>query len=133
MALSERVGRARGLVALRPAARLAARALLSSDRPRQGRHPLAPAALRVERSRVRSDRGEAAEQTALTVWFGEGPQLPGPSLSGRVPRALARGALAAVAAAAFGAMAAIAAQRESASLQAREQYRRLAGHRRDQV
>jgi hypothetical protein len=39
------------------------------------RHPLAPAALRVERSTARTDRG-IANQTALTVWFGEGPPLP---------------------------------------------------------
>jgi hypothetical protein len=35
------------------------------------RHPLAPAAVRVERTRARE-----AEQTAVTVWFQEGPALP---------------------------------------------------------
>lgn len=45
------------------------------------RHPLAPAAIRVERSRVRGDRG-FGDQTALTVWFTEPPALPGPALVG---------------------------------------------------
>jgi hypothetical protein len=44
------------------------------------RHPLAPAAIRVERTRARRG-GESAEQTAITVWFGEGPQLPAPGLT----------------------------------------------------
>jgi len=39
------------------------------------RHPMAPAAVRVERSRVRR-RHEDAEQVAVTMWFGEGPALP---------------------------------------------------------
>jgi hypothetical protein len=41
------------------------------------RHPMAPAAVRVERSRVRR-RHEEAEQVAVTMWFGEGPSLPAP-------------------------------------------------------
>ncbi len=41
--------------------------------PRRVLDDLRPAALRIERSH--SVRG--AEQTALTVWFGEGPALPG--------------------------------------------------------
>lgn len=40
-----------------------------------GRHPMAPAAVRIERSRVRRRRGDA-EQVAVTMWFGEGPALP---------------------------------------------------------
>jgi hypothetical protein len=39
-----------------------------------GRHPLAPAALRVERTRVHG--AEPADQVAVTVWFSEGPALP---------------------------------------------------------
>jgi len=39
------------------------------------RHALAPAAVRIERSRVRRRRGES-EQVAVTMWFGEGPALP---------------------------------------------------------
>lgn len=40
-----------------------------------GRHPMAPAAVRVERSRSRRRRGDS-EQVAVTMWFGEGPALP---------------------------------------------------------
>lgn len=43
--------------------------------PVVSRHAMAPAAVRVERSRVRR-RGEEAEQVAVTMWFGEGPALP---------------------------------------------------------
>jgi hypothetical protein len=39
------------------------------------RHPMAPAAVRVERSRMRGRRSEG-EQVAVTMWFGEGPALP---------------------------------------------------------
>ena len=39
------------------------------------RHPLRPAAVRIERAHSRGRRG-SAEQTAVTVWFGEGPSLP---------------------------------------------------------
>jgi hypothetical protein len=42
-----------------------------------GRHPLTPAAVRVERSRSQRRRS-AAEQVAVTVWFGQGPALPAP-------------------------------------------------------
>lgn len=38
------------------------------------RHPLAPAALRVERTRIHG--ADPADQVAVTVWFGEGPSLP---------------------------------------------------------
>jgi hypothetical protein len=40
------------------------------------RHPMAPAAVRIERSRVRR-RHQESEQVAVTMWFGEGPALPG--------------------------------------------------------
>jgi hypothetical protein len=52
------------------------------------RHPMAPAAVRVERSRSRGRRGEEAEQVAVTMWFGEGPALPTPG--GRLGRGAAR-------------------------------------------
>jgi hypothetical protein len=52
-----------------PTARAALRRATSGDRP-----ALAPAAVRVERSR---DRTGGGGQTAITVWFGEGPALPG--------------------------------------------------------
>lgn len=42
---------------------------------RGSRHPMAPAAVRIERSRVRRRRSES-EQVAVTMWFGEGPALP---------------------------------------------------------
>ncbi|MGC8460533.1 MAG: hypothetical protein ACP5OR_01625 [Candidatus Dormibacteria bacterium] len=48
--------------------------------PRHVLEELRPAAIRVERSH--SVRG--GDQTALTVWFGDGPSLPGPDgISGR--------------------------------------------------
>ncbi len=100
-----------------PVARQAVRSLVALDsRPGQ-RHPLAPAALRVERSRVRHASG-SADQTALTVWFGSGPSLPAPGLGGRASRAVLRAAAAALGAAALGALAAIAAQREVARVDA---------------
>ncbi|HET9051661.1 MAG TPA: hypothetical protein VFO60_08150 [Candidatus Dormibacteraeota bacterium] len=37
-------------------------------------HPLTPAALRVERTHGAG--ADAADQVAVTVWFGEGPALP---------------------------------------------------------
>jgi hypothetical protein len=50
------------------------------------RHPLTPAAVRIERSRSRRRRGED-EQVAVTMWFGEGPALPGASGNRRLARA----------------------------------------------
>ena len=73
------------------------------------RHPLVPAALRVERAR--SNRGgERAEQTALTVWFGQGPSLPSPG-SDQVRSAVRIGG-GLLGAAALAAMTVIAARRE---------------------
>lgn len=51
------------------------------------RHPMAPAAVRIERTRSRGLRGEA-EQMAVTMWFGDGPSLPAPG-GGRFPRGAA--------------------------------------------
>jgi hypothetical protein len=74
------------------------------------RHPLAPAALRVERARSHGN-GVRAEQTAITVWFGEGPSLPGPG-GGDALRSAMRIGGGVIGAAALAAMTVIAARRE---------------------
>lgn len=51
------------------------------------RHAMAPAAVRIERTRTRRRRSHA-EQVAVTVWFGEGPALPAPG--GRLGRGAVR-------------------------------------------
>ena len=87
---------------------------------RPERHPLAPAAVRVERTRAR--RGaETADQTAVTVWLGEGPSLPAPGISRSPWRAAAGVGVTLVGAAAIAAASTLAAQRE--------QQRRLASAR----
>ncbi|HEY7926727.1 MAG TPA: hypothetical protein VIG86_04800 [Candidatus Dormibacteraeota bacterium] len=99
-----------------PLARAANTALRRLDAASQtghggDRHPLAPAALRVERARSRRS-GERADQTAVTVWFGQGPSLPAPgndTLRGAVR--IGGGLLGA---AALAAMTVIAARREEA-------------------
>jgi hypothetical protein len=85
------------------------------DGPPERRHPLAPAAVRVERSHLRTD-GAKADQTALTVWLGNGPNLPGPTLQGSSARFVVRTAAVLVGAVALGAMGAIAAHREAERL-----------------
>jgi hypothetical protein len=71
------------------------------------RHPLSPAAVRVERT-----RGRDADQTAVTVWFQEGPGLPvwetggPPSSPGRSALRLGAGLLGVAAVAAAGTAAA---------------------------
>ncbi|MFN2582688.1 MAG: hypothetical protein ABR498_08120 [Candidatus Dormibacteria bacterium] len=88
-----------------------------------GKHPLTPAALRVERSSARGERG-SAHQTALTVWFGQGPQLPVPG-NGTPVRTVV-GAVAGIAGAvALGALGFIASQREARHLVARAKVPRL--------
>jgi hypothetical protein len=78
---------------------------------RTERHPLAPAAVRVERTRARHG-GESADQTAITVWLGEGPALPAPGLT-RSPWRLAAGVgVSLVGAAVVAAASTLAAQRE---------------------
>jgi hypothetical protein len=52
------------------------------------RHPMAPAAVRIERSRSRRRRGGESEQVAVTMWFGEGPALP--AVSGGLGRGAVR-------------------------------------------
>ena len=81
-----------------------------SDRRRE-RHPLVPAALRVERARSHRG-GERAEQTALTVWFGQGPSLPSPGTDQVRSAVRIGGGL--LGAAALAAMTVIAARREEA-------------------
>jgi hypothetical protein len=75
------------------------------------RHPLAPAAVRVERTRARRG-GEAADQTAVTVWLGEGPPLPSPGLTRSPWRVAAGVGITLVGAAAVAAASTLAAQRE---------------------
>lgn len=83
-----------------------------SQQDRRGeRHPLVPAALRVERARSHRG-GERAEQTALTVWFGQGPSLPSPGTDPVRSAVRIGGGL--LGAAALAAMTVIAAQREEA-------------------
>jgi hypothetical protein len=79
------------------------------------RHPLAPAAVRIERSRVRK-RNSDAEQVAVTMWFGEGPALP--SAGGRLGRGAVRvgaGVLSAAAVAAATTLASRLAERPAAA------------------
>jgi hypothetical protein len=93
----------------------------------EARHPLAPAAVRVERSRAQGQRGNA-EQTALTVWFGTGPDLPSPSVGARAGSLALRASAGLLAAAALGAMGVIASQREAQRLEGAAAVRRIAPH-----
>ncbi len=97
-----------------PALRSAASSVLrrgdAAAPPALDRHPLSPAAVRVERARSRhGDR--RAEQTAVTVWFGEGPRLPGAG-GGEALRGAVRIGTSVLGAAALAAMTVIAARRE---------------------
>lgn len=71
--------------------------------------PLVPAAVRVERTRTRGGSGKA-NQTAVTMWFGRGPDLPAPGLGGEALRAAVRLGAGVVGAAALAAMTAVVAQ-----------------------
>lgn len=96
-----------------PALRAATSALRRFDvLPAAGsRAGLTPAAVRIERARsVRN--GERAEQTAVTVWFGEGPSLPVPGGGG--VRSAMRIGTGVLGAAALAAMTAIVARKEEA-------------------
>jgi hypothetical protein len=95
------------------AANTALRRLDIANQPgrRGDRHPLTPAALRIERARSHRN-GERAEQTAVTVWFGHGPSLPAPG-SDPVRSAMRFGG-GLLGAAALAAMTVIATQREEA-------------------
>jgi len=89
---------------------------------KQPTHPLSPAAVRVERTTSKGEHG-VAHQTALTMWFGEGPALPTPG-GGQSMRAVV-GTIAGVAGmVALGALGVIASQREQ-RLEAAPALRRL--------
>ena len=72
------------------------------------RSPITPAAVRVERSRADSANGKA-RQTAVTMWFGQGPALPAPG-QGDAFRGAVRVAAGVVGVTAMAAMAVLAAQ-----------------------
>lgn len=84
------------------------------------RRTLLPAAVRVERSRVLADGGVVADQTALTMWFGEGPSLSGISVRGRATRVAVRTLAGVAAAVAIGAASAFVARQEASRLGSRE-------------
>jgi hypothetical protein len=90
----------------------AAPGLLNQSRWRGAR----PAAVRIERSRVHADGEVVAEQTALTMWFGEGPGLSGISVRGRATRVAARTLAGVAAAVAIGAASAYVARQEASRL-----------------
>jgi hypothetical protein len=72
-----------------------------------------PAAVRIERSRVRGDDGLIADQTAMTMWFGEGPGLSGISVRGRATRVAVRTLAGVAAAVVLGAASALVARQEA--------------------
>ena len=107
------------------AARTAQRLLTAATaEERGGRNGLLPAAVRVERTRAAGRRGEHSEQTALTLWFGEGPSLPSAAGAARV-RLVAGTAIALAGAAALGAATYFANQREAQRLPSRVDVPRL--------
>jgi hypothetical protein len=75
------------------------------------RHALTPAAIRVERTTARYEGGES-RQSALTVWFSEGPALPGPAPAGPSARTVANTVAGIVGVVALGALGVMAAQRQ---------------------
>src|SRR5579863_5318971 len=75
-----------------------------------------PAAVRIERSRVHGDGGVVADQTALTMWFGEGPGLSGISVRGRATRVAVRTLAGVAAAVAIGAASAFVQRQEATRL-----------------
>ncbi len=95
---------------MRSAAAAALRRLDAAPSPAAERHPLTPAAVRIERARSQR-HGERADQTAVTVWFGQGPSLPVPGGADAVRSAM-RISTAVLGAAALAAMTVIAARRE---------------------
>lgn len=108
MPTSERAAAAVRAIA-RSSALRAAPALLDQNRWRGAR----PAAVRIERSRIHGGDGVIAEQTALTMWFGEGPGLSGISVRGRATRVAARTLAGVAAAVALGAASAFVARQEA--------------------
>ncbi|MBV9099577.1 MAG: hypothetical protein JOZ46_02680 [Candidatus Dormibacteraeota bacterium] len=88
---------------------------------------LSPSAVRVERSRVRHPGG-GADQTAVTMWFGSGPALPGfLTLNAPAVRSLVRVTAGVLGAAALAAMTVVAAQREAERINAPRSVPRLEG------
>jgi len=83
----------------------------SAGLSRGDRHPLAPAAVRLERTSARRG-GESADQMAITVWLGEGPSLPVPGISRSPWRTAAGVGITLIGAAAVAAASTLAAQRE---------------------
>ncbi len=83
---------------------------LETDSDGGQRHPLAPAALRVERGRSHGN-GSRSDQTAITVWFGQGPALPSAG-GGDALRSAVRIGGSVIGAAALAALSVIAARRE---------------------
>jgi hypothetical protein len=65
---------------------------------------------------VHGDNGVVAEQTALTLWFGEGPGLSGISVRGRATRVAVRTLAGVAATVAIGAVSAFAARQEASRL-----------------
>jgi hypothetical protein len=78
-----------------------------------GRRGPRPAAVRIERSRIHADGNVVADQTALTLWFGEGPGISGVSVRGRATRVAARTLAGVAAAVALGAASAFVARQEA--------------------
>ncbi|MHB8718572.1 MAG: hypothetical protein ACYDAC_06740 [Candidatus Dormibacteria bacterium] len=74
-----------------------------------GATPGMPAAVRIERARS-TGGGGSSEQTAVTLWFGQGPSLPSPG--GPTVRSAARIGAGVVGAVALAALTAVAARRE---------------------
>jgi hypothetical protein len=111
MPTSERAAAAVRAIARNGALR-AAPGLLDQSRWRGPR----PAAVRIERSRVHGDDGVVADQTALTLWFGEGPSLSGVSVRGRATRVAVRTLAGVVATVAIGAASAFVARQEASRL-----------------
>lgn len=89
-------------------------------------HPLTPAAIRVERTTAKYEGG-TSRQSALTVWFSEGPALPGPAPGGPSARTVAGAVAGIVGVVALGALGVMAAQQQPRLLDAshRERPRRL--------
>ncbi len=75
------------------------------------RHPLQPAAIRVERSSS-GYGGETSAQTAVTMWFGEGPALPSAG-GGAVRRGAMRVGVTVLGAAMLAALTAVVAQQDA--------------------
>ena len=75
------------------------------------RHSLTPAAIRVERTTARYEGGQS-RQSALTVWFTEGPALPGAAPAGPSARTVAGTVAGIVGVVALGALGVMAAQQQ---------------------